>query len=90
MECEVDLKNDSSFNADEINFFKRFGFSYYSVYEGEASAAGSSTSVGTGSVGTTTEYAATGKGTAYYYKVISCGASFDKNKKLKQFVLFCF
>jgi hypothetical protein len=84
MDCEFDLQNDSSSHADEINFFKRFGFSYYIFYEGEASAAGSSTSVGTGSVGTSTAYAATGKGTAYYYKVISCGASFDKNKKLKQ------
>ena len=54
-----------------------FGFSYYIFFEGQSSGAASS-NIGTGVVGTSTEYAAGTQGTAYHYKVISCGAGFNR------------
>ena len=77
MDCELDLSNDPSSNAVERNYFKTYGFTYFIFYEGESSSAGSSSSTGTGTVGTSTEYGASKQDTAYYYKVISCGAGFD-------------
>ena len=77
MDCELDLANDSSSNAEERNYFKTYGFTYFIFYEGESSDAASSTSTGTGSVGTSTEYGTSKQDAAYYYKVISCGAGFD-------------
>ena len=89
MDCEFDLDNDSTSNQNEKNFFKTFGFSYYIFYEGESSSAGGSSSSGAGTVGTSTQYAASKQDSSYYYKVISCGASFawdgnSKNASLKQ------
>ena len=89
MDCELDLDNDPNTNDDEINYFKTFGFSYFIFYEGESSDTVSTTSTGTGTVGTTTEYGADQQDIAYYYKVISCGAGFEwdgssKDATLKQ------
>ena len=77
MDCELDLDNDASSNADERRYFKTYGFSYFIFYEGETSGSASTSSTGTGTVGTSTEYGASKQDTAYYYKVISCGAGFD-------------
>ena len=81
MDCELDLANDSSSNTEERKYFKTYGFTYFIFYEGESSSAGSSSSTGTGTVGTSTEYGASKQDTAYYYKVISCGAGFDWDGK---------
>ena len=89
MDCEFDLDNDATSNQNERNFFKTFGFSYYIFYEGESSTAGGSGSSGVGTVGTSSQYAASKQNSAYYYQVISCGASFawdgkSQNATLKQ------
>ena len=79
MDCELDLDNDPNTNDDERNYFKTFVFSYFIFYEGESSDTISTTSTGTGTVGTSTEYGADRQDIAYYYKVISCGAGFEWN-----------
>ena len=82
MDCELDLANDPSADTDEINYFKTYGFTYYIFYEGQSSGSVSS-SVGGGTVGTSTEYGADRQDIAYYYKVISCGAGFEWNGESK-------
>ena len=77
LDCELDLANDASSNADERRYFKTYGFSYFIFYEGESSSSASSSSTATGTVGTSTEYGASRQDASYYYKVIACGAGFD-------------
>lgn len=74
MDCELGAAIAG--NAARINFYRTYGFSYFLIYEGEASGAGTSPT-GTGVAGTSTEYSAGSQSTTYYYKVISCGAGFD-------------
>jgi hypothetical protein len=76
MDCEMDLENDPSSSPAEINYFKTYGFTYYIFYEGQSSGSASS-SIGGGTVGTSTEYSGGSQGSVYYYKVISCGAGFS-------------
>ena len=76
MDCELDLANDTSSSTAEINYFKTYGFTYYIFYEGQSSGSASS-SIGGGTIGTSTEYTAGSQASVYYYKVISCGAGFD-------------
>jgi len=78
MDCELDLASEpnSIHKTAEINYFKTYGFSYYIFYEGQSSGSASS-SIGGGTIGTSTEYAAGSQASVYYYKVISCGAGFN-------------
>ena len=74
MACELDLANDSTVSSDETKFFKTFGFSYYILEEGQESSSASTSSAGTGEIGSSQSYSGSKTQTTYYYRVISCGA----------------
>ena len=74
MDCEINATDN-----DVINIFKSYGFSYFIFYEGETGSAISAASVGSGAVGTSTDYTSQTQEITYFYKIVSCGAGFDWN-----------